>query len=170
LVLLRKGFTFKAHKVANPDDSEASLLCTLEGTIEDTISRAVAKISFNYLAYWQGREFMLGADFNPIRCYVRYGAKPQYSLIQIRQEPILGDEPLYGKRRSGHLLTVGWTSDKRSIIGQVSLFNWLTYSVCLARDCIGEHRAIQKGHFFDPYNQQISQLGAKPNSALQTDR
>lgn len=170
LMLLEKGFIFKAHKDVNPDDSESSLLCKIEGTIDDTIFRAVAKISFNYLAYWQGREFMLEADLNPTRRYIRCGVKPQYDLIKILQEPILGDKPLCGKRRSGHLLTVDWTSDKQSIVGQVSLFNWLTYSVCLARDCLGEHRAIQKGHFFDPYNQQILQLGAKPNSALQTDR
>ena len=170
LVLLEKGFTFKAHKDVNPHDSEPSLLCKVEGAIDVTIFRVVAKISFNYLAYWQGRDFMLEADFNPTRRYIRYGVKPQYSLIKIRQEPILGDEPLYGKRRSGHLLTVDWAADKRSIVGQVSLFNWLTYSVCLARDFLGEHRAIQKGQFFDPYNQRIFQLGAKPNLALQTDR
>lgn len=161
-VLLEKGFTFKAHKDVNPDDSEPSLLCKIEGAIDDPIYRAVAKIGFNYLAYWQGRKFMLEADFNPTRRFIRYGVKPQCSLIKIREEPILGDEPVYGKRRSGHLLTVDWAADKRSTVAQVSLFNWLTYSVCLARDFLGEHRVIQKGHFFDPYNQQILKLGAKP--------
>jgi hypothetical protein len=170
MVLLEKGFIFKAHKDVNPDDSESSLLCKIEGVIDESIIRAVAKIAFNYLAYWQGPQFMLEADFNPTREFIRYGVNPQYPLIKIRQESILGDEPLSGKRRSGHLLTVDWAADKRSIVAQVSLLNWLTYSVCLARDFLGEHRVIQRGHFFDPYNQQILQLGAKPNLALQTDR
>jgi hypothetical protein len=169
-VLSEKGFTFKAHRNVNLDDSEPSLLCKVEAAIDDTIFRAVAKMSFNYLAYWQGREFMLEADFNPTRRYIRYGAKPKHSLIKIRQEPILGDEPLYGKRRSAHLLTIDWAADKQSIVGQVSLFNWLTYSVCLARNVLGERRAIQNGHFFDPYNQRILRLGAKANSSLHTDR
>lgn len=170
MVLLEKGFTFKTHKDVNPYDSEPSLLCKIEGVIDESIIRAVAKIAFNYLAYWQGPKFMLEADFNPTRQFIRYGVKPQYPLIKIRQESILGDEPLSGKRRSGHLLTVDWAADKRSIVAQVSLLNWLTYSVCLARDFLGEHRAIQRGHFFDPYNQRILQLGARPNLALQTDR
>ena len=170
MVLLEKGVTFKAHKDVNPDGSEPSLLCKIEGVIDESIIRAVAKIAFNYLAYWQGPQFMLEADFNPTREFIRYGVKPQYPLIKIRQEPILRDEPLSGKRRLGHLLTVDWAADKRSIVAQVSLLNWLTYSVCLARDFLGEHRAIQRGHFLDPYNQRILQLGAKPNSVLQTGR
>jgi hypothetical protein len=169
-VLLEKGFTFKAYRNVDPDTSDPSLLCKVEGMIDDSITRAVTKIAFNYLAYWQGPEFMLKADFNPTRKFIRYGLKPQYPLIKIRQESILSDEPLSGKRRSGHLITVDWAADKRSIVAQVSLLNWLTYSVSLARDFWGEHRAIQRGHFFDPYNQQILQLGAKPNSALQTVR
>ncbi len=104
---------------------------------------------------------MVEADFNQTRRYIRYGVKPQYSLIKIRQESILGDEPVEGKRRSGHLITVDWVADTQSIVAQVSLFNWLTYSVSLARDFLGEHRAIRKGHFFDPYNRQILHLGAK---------
>jgi hypothetical protein len=169
-VLLEKGFTFKPHKDVNPDNSEPSLLCKIEGVIDESIIRSVAKIAFNYLAYWQGAQFMLESDFNPTREFIRYGVKPQYLLVKIRQESVLGDEPVSGKRRSGHLLTVDWAADKRSIVAQVSLLNWLTYSVCLARDFLGEHRAIQKGHFFDPYSQQILQLDAKPNLALQSDR
>ena len=170
MVLLEKGFTFKAHKDVNPDDSEPSLLCKIEGVIDESIIRAVAKIAFNYLAYWQGPQFMLEADFNLTRRFIRYGVKPQYPLIKIRQESILGDEPLSGKTRSGHLLTVDWASDKRSIVAQVSLLNWMTYSVSLARNFSGEHRVIQRGHFCDSYNQQIVQLGARLKLALQTDR
>lgn len=112
---------------------------------------------------------MLEADLDAARRFIRSGVKPQYPLIKIRQESILGDEPIEGKRRSGHLITVDWATDRRSIVAQVSLFNWLTYSVCLARDFSGERRVIRKGHFFDPYSRQILELGVKPNLPLQTD-
>ena len=62
--------------------------------IDESIVRAVAKIAFNYLAYWQGSEFMLEPDFNRTREFIRYGVKPQYPLIKIRQEAILYDEPV----------------------------------------------------------------------------
>ena len=170
LMLLEKGITFNAHKDMNPDNPESSLLCKIEGVIDSSITRAVAKIAFNYLTYWQGSQFVLEADFNSTREFIRYGAEPLYPLIKIRQESILSDEPISGKRRSGHLLTVDWAADKRSIVAQVSLLNWLTYSVCLARNFLGEHRDIQKGHFFDPYNQQILQLGTKSNGPPHRDR
>jgi hypothetical protein len=65
---------------------------------------------------------------------------------------VLGDEPIEGKRRTGHLLTIGWAGDGVSIIAQVSLMNWMKYVVCLARNFSGEHRDITKGHFFNfPY-------------------
>jgi hypothetical protein len=168
-VLSEKGFTFRPYKDFDPDHSERDWLCKAEGTIDDIILRAVAKIGFNYLCFWQGREFM-ERDFDPTRRFIRYGVKPQYPLIKIRHEPILGDEPVEGKRRSGHLITVDWAADQRSVVAQVSLFNWLTYAVCLARDFSGERRVIRKGHFFDPYSQQILELGVKPNLPLQTDR
>ena len=168
--LSEKGFTFKPYKDVDPDHSEHDRLCKVEGTIDDTILRAVAKIGFSYLTYWQSSKFICISDFDPIRHFIRYGVKPEYPLIKIRQEAILGDEPVEGKRRSGHLITVDWATDQRSVVAQVSLFNWLTYSVCLARDFSGERRVIRKGHFFDPHNQQVFELGAKPNLALQTDR
>lgn len=122
-VLFGKGFTFNAEKDVNPDEPEPSLLCKIEGVIDESIIRALAKIAFNFLAYWQGLEFMLEADFNPTREFIRYGVKSQYSLIDIRHESILCDEPVSGKRRSGHLLTVDWAADKRSVVTQISLLN-----------------------------------------------
>ena len=157
--LSEKGFTFKPYKDVDPEHSDSDWLCKVEGTIDDTIFRTVAKIGFNYLSYWQGPEFMLEADFDATRRYIRYGVNSQYPFIKIRQEPILGDEPVEGKRRSGHLITVDWAADKQSVVAQISLFNWLTYSICLARGFSGERRVIRKGHFFDPYNQQIFELG-----------
>ena len=161
--LSEKGFTFKPYKDVDPDHSEHDWLCKVEGTIDDTIFRTIAKIGFNYLSYWQIREFMLESAFDRTRHFIRCGVDPEYPLIKIRQGAILGDEPVEGKRRSGHLITVDWAADKRSVVAQVSLFNWLTYSICLARDVSGERRVIRKGHFFDPHNQQILELSVKPN-------
>lgn len=157
--LSEKGFTFKPYQVVDPEHLDHDWLCKVEGTIDDTILRAVAKICFNYLSYWQGPEFMLDAGFDVMRRYIRYGGESQYPFIKIRQKPILADESVAGKRRSGHLITVDWAADKQSVVAQISLFNSLTYSICLARGFSGEHRVIRKGHFFDPHNQQIFELG-----------
>ncbi len=160
-LLQEKDIDFKFTRETPQPNHTANWLLKLEGRIDDIILRAVAKIGFNYLAYWQGRHFVLHEGFNPTRNFIRYGKKTSFPLVRIRQESILSNEPIEGKRRSGHLITVDWAADKISIVAQVSLMNWLTYNICLARQFSGEHRVIRRGHFFDPHAQAILELSVR---------
>ena len=156
--LAAKGIDFRHHgEFVAPRQSE-SVLCEVEGTIDQQIFRAIAKISFNYLLLWQGAEFLLEAPFNPIRRYIRYAENPGYKLIQMQDQAILADEPVVGQRRLGHLLTSNWAVDGVSIVGQVSIFNWVTYCVSLLRDYAGERRDVKRGHFFDVSGRRILEL------------
>ncbi len=156
--LAEKGIDFRHHgEFVAPRQSE-SVLCEVEGTIDQQIFRAIAKIAFNYLLHWQGPEFLLEAPFNPIRRYIRYAENPGHKLIQIQDQAILADEPVVGQRRLGHLLTSNWAVDGVSIVGQVSIFNWVTYCVSLLRDYAGERRDVKRGHFFDVSSRRILQL------------
>ena len=131
-------------------------------TIDDIVGRAVAKIAFNYLAYWQGAEFALHPAFDVIRRFVRYGERPDYPLLQVADEAILADEPIEGERRLGNLITTGIAIDGVSVFAQVSLLNHLTYRVALGPefpDAIPAH--IRRGHFFNVANRQILDLEAR---------
>jgi hypothetical protein len=79
-------------------------------------------------------------------------------MIAVREKAILADEPVVGKRRLGHLITSNWAQDGVSIVGQVSLFNWVTYCVSLLRDYPDERRDVKRGHFFDVANRRILEL------------
>jgi hypothetical protein len=151
------GFEYGGEVVSR--ERAKSMLCEVEGQIDGAIFRAIAKIAFNYLAYWQGEVFVGGAPFDAARRFIRYGTQAGYQLVLIRQEAILEDEPVEGRRRLGHLITVNWAGDNVSILGQVSLFNWITYRVSLARDVQGERRDIAKGSFFNVANGEILELG-----------
>ena len=156
--LASKGIDFRHHgEFVAPRESE-SVLCEVEGTIDQQIFRAIAKISFNYLLLWQGAEFLLEAPFDPIRRYIRYAEKPGYKPIQMKDQAILADEPVVGQRRLGHLLTSNWAVDGVSIVGQVSTFNWVTYCVSLLRDYGGERRDVKRGNFFDVSGRRILEL------------
>ena len=156
--LLEKGIEFQHHgDFVAPKQSE-SVLCEVEGTIDQQICRAIAKIAFNYLLYWQSPDFLLEADFDPTRRYIRYGEDPGYRLIAIRDQPILADEPVVGERRLGHLITSNWAGDGVSIVGQISIFNWITYCVSVVRDYAGIRRDVKRGHFFDVSNRRILEL------------
>jgi hypothetical protein len=113
--LADKGISFL--RTGEVHDESSSMLCEVQGTIDSTILRGVAKIAFNYLAYWGKGDFVRQASFDHIRSFVRYGAQVDYPLVKISQQPILSDEGV--KRRVGHLVTVAWAAGGVSILAQV---------------------------------------------------
>jgi len=158
-ILEGKGFSFKfGGYIEPPPGLPDTVLCEIEATIDDIISRSMAKIGFNYFTYWQGFDFVMHADFNPIRNYIRRGERVMYPLVRPSNDPILGDEPCVGRRRLGHIITVNYAKDGKSIVAQVSLCNWIKYSICVAKGFSGERRDIKKGHFFNVANQEILDL------------
>jgi hypothetical protein len=155
--LSEKGFSFNSGGEYYPPYKSETLLCEIEGTIDRQIFRAISKIAFNYLAYWQDCDFMSQKPFDPIRQYIRYGEAALYPIVGVRNKPILSDEKR-SRRRLGHIVTVNWAEDNVSIVSQVSLFNWVNYNICLSREYSGEQRTIKKGHFFNTKNREILEL------------
>lgn len=138
------------------DGEEA--LCKFESAISEQIFRAVAKIGFNYLAYWEGADFVMHSSFDSIRSYILKGT--DYRLRSIEDRAILADERLAEKRRLGHIVTVNWAVDSASIVAQVSLLNYATYCICLSEYYSGDRRNIRRGHFFNIQDRTIMELGA----------
>jgi hypothetical protein len=164
-LLTGRGIPFRASEEDSPTDRPDSILCEFEGTIDHVIRRAVAKISFNYLAYWQGADFLHGEEFDMARRYIRHGTLPDYPMISIDEVAILEGEPIEGLRVLGHIITTAWTP-VHSILAQVSLFNWLTYRISLTKE-IGEPAPeIRRGHVFDVANRKIHELGSRPLDTL----
>ncbi len=159
--LAQKKIEFHLRGELVPSDDSESLLCDVEGTIDHIIFRAVAKIALNYLAYWQGAEFIHESYFDQVRRYIRFSERPHFPLVMVTEQPILADEPVVGRRRLGHSLTVNWAADGRSIVSQVSLFNWVTYCVGLARDYPEAARDIRRGNFFNVSSGEILDLEAR---------
>ena len=161
-VLSKQGYTFRSGGEFDCPDKEAtSWLSDVEGTIDQTIMRAVAKIALNYLTYWNGPEFVLHESFNAIREFILTGKRDGDLLVRAIDKAILADEINSSRRRLGHIITVNWAGDKISILAQVSLLNRITYQIILARSYPGEKINIAKGNFFDVHNHVILELGAE---------
>lgn len=156
--LAEKGISFQCEGEVVSANWSQSLLAETQATINHTIFRATAKIAFNYLAYWEGGEFVRQLSFDWIRNFVRYGVQAPYPLVKVSQPSILADEGI--RRRVGHSVTLAWGTDRVSIVAQVSLLNLFTYSICLARNYEGGRRRVVRGHFFNTYNGEILELGA----------
>jgi hypothetical protein len=161
--LAEKGIFPEFQKeIPLPDKKSEKLLIEYEASVDGIIRRAIAKIGFNYLAYWQGAEFVLQDIFNPIRFYIRNGERENNNLfVTIRNESILKDEPLEGARRLIHIVTVNWAQSGDSIISQVSLLNFLSYTVQLARNYPSPRPNIRNGHFFNLGDHKIYELTAR---------
>ncbi len=127
-------------------------------TLDDIIFRAVAKIAFNFLAYIEGVDFALRADFDPIRDYIRLGTKPPLVPVIVTNIPILlGDDRLY-RQTNGHGIILDWNRGMTGIVCQVSLFNHLTYHVALCPNYSGVLFPISAGRHFDLNARTISEV------------
>jgi hypothetical protein len=157
----RNGIDFRPQgKIDPPIDSDGTVGAKLEALFTQQISRCIAKFAFNYLAYCRGDVFVLSSEFDEMRAYIRYGTEPSINLVRPHREPLLLEEKAGGRATDGHIVRVDWSSDNRSIVAQLSLFNTLRYDVVL---CGSYHGLwipdLVQGHHFDLKARRIEALG-----------
>lgn len=158
-VLRERGIAFqKKGDLVLPTTTTGDIEIFVNTKIDPVIKRCVAKISFNYLAFTAGRDFALHEAFNVTRAYIRNGESPGYLLVDADDRSILANDTPRLRQTEGHLITVNWTADKKHVVGQISLFNRITYRVSLARDFAGLWRQVRSGHHFDLQTHRITPL------------
>lgn len=161
-LLKARGLPFNRQGTFVPpgpgDDRQIPVYITTQ--IDPLVKRCVAKYAFNYLARMTDREFVLRSDFDVVRKFIRYGEAPSYSLVEVDGRPILAKDTRTRRQTEGHLVTASWAADNRSIVGQVSLFNRLTYRVSLARNFTGLWRPLQFGHHYDLVRRRVDSMTA----------
>jgi hypothetical protein len=80
--------------------------------------------------------------------------------VTISEKSILKDEPSEEFRRSIHVVTTEWAQSGLLIISRVSLLNFLSYTVELARNYPDPKPNIRKGHCFRLSDRKIYELTA----------
>jgi len=128
--------------------------------IDRIIYRGFAKITFNYLAYIAGKDFVLLDDFNGIRDFIRYDKGNSNDYFGVNEPPILHDDRILKKYNirttNGHLIVVEWKGT--SLIGKLSIFNITTYLIKFCRNFKEIWRPIKSGHHFDVDSHEINDL------------
>lgn len=153
------GLAMADERAVLPDPRDASgmLDTTMQGRIDTTIYRAVAKIAFNYLAYVYPSLASMD-QLREAREFIRFDVPMDPTPVAISATPILGDTPA-GTRILAHVLTVAWSRTRHRIVAQVSLFGWLRYEVSLTRErFIFPPTFVASGHAFNPFAGQIAAL------------
>lgn len=103
------------------------------------MSRCVAKIAFNYLAYALGENtsLLLGEEFDTVRKYVRDGIVASEPVVYFSQSPKFEQDAEKAPFVDGHVVSVGWDSANENIGCLLSLFNAMSYRVMLCRKSTG---------------------------------
>ena len=131
--------------------------------IDDLVLRTVAKIAFNYLAKTTEQRvpgFVRRPEFDAIRQFIRHGTKPDWPVVEIEHKKmLLGDTRNY-RITNGHLLGVSWPDPRSAPIGNVSLFNQITYLVRFTNQVPGIWWDLDCGHHFDVSRRRLSKLGS----------
>ena len=115
-------------------------------TVDDALSRAIAKIAFNYAAYalkavHEG--IILNDAFDDARRFIRYGTRPVSNLLFPSNRPILVET----SSTDGHLVVIEMIRQK--FIARVSLFNQITWEVVLSNTYRGPILDFESAHHWD---------------------
>ncbi len=171
-LLARRGISFQptTHSEGHVVSVDGHAGVGIIGQVDENTFRYVGKIAFNYLAWRAGADFVRLESFNPIRAFVRHGTQVAYPLVRVVNEPILTTDSPDRRQTDGHLVMAMWSEDDEYLIGRVSLFNSLTYSVSLAATFQDVWRPMVTGHHFDHRSRRITMLviartGQGPDSA-----
>ncbi len=142
------------------------VLVKIECTITMSIKRAIAKIIFNYLAYFNSTETLIHNSFDKIRNFIRYGDDPKWRDLF---EASTNNKKLAlhpnGKFPDGYFLIID-SSLTNILVGRCSLGNSISYEIILTTDknsipCL----KTEFGHFSNPHSRKTAPL-FKPSLIL----
>ena len=113
------------------------------------MKRAIAKISFNYLAHQLGAEFAALPAFDPIRRFVRYGDDPP-------RIPVIStfDLPFRTNRQDDqrpvvHFINLSTHEAHRNLLGGVMLFGFMNHTIMLAENFTGPWPYLPVAHVYN---------------------
>ena len=137
-------------------------------TLDRTIMRGICKIAFNYFAFIAGKSFVLNKSFDPIRDFILFGEGKGDDYLSFNLPPILHDdqklEKLGAKVTEGHLITIGWLSNR--VVGKLSLFNSVTYGIKFCSSFSGVWIPLNAGHHFETKTKKVTKLMSFPKNML----
>lgn len=160
--LREQGITFtKLEEFKAPaglfDGGDVEVELTI--TVNKGIRRCVAKFVFNYLVYECGVPFGLRTDFDPIRRFIRYGEIGEEQLVVENIRPALTNWMTGGHLVEEHVVAFAWVPPNGSdLVGRITLFNFISYNVMLARGYGGLVLPTPKGLRYDIRTRRVRPL------------
>jgi hypothetical protein len=130
----------------SPEKIDGKMLVEITSKVDRLLSRAIAKIAFNYMAFQAGAKFALGSSFDAVRQFIRYdqGSGDWREFVNVVSKPLLAEETEDLRVTQGHILILGW-HDFDTLVVYVSPYNSMAYGVTLTREYRGIWQPLQIG-------------------------
>ncbi|HAT1796906.1 TPA: hypothetical protein NR240_001049 [Legionella pneumophila] len=148
------NITFNQEGDLGPPETE-DIKVLIETTVDKVIKQVVAKIAFNFLAYFNTKKNILNEAFDECRRYILFGEGDLNVVTST--EPILFDEKEKDYRKVGHIVVVK-KSENGNVTASLSLYNSLRHDVPLAHNIKLKGLTTELGRFFDTHNKKISEI------------
>ncbi len=143
----------KEGELEPPKTEDCKVL--IEAKVDKVLRRVIAKIAFNFLAYFNTKNIILNGAFDACRKFIRDGEDDLQ--VETSSEAILFDEIGKGYRILGHIVVVK-KSENDDVIASVSLYNSLRYDVLLAHNFKSKNLKTGMGKFFNVYDKKIHDI------------
>lgn len=134
------------------------MVLEIQAEIDSDLQRAVAKISFNYLAKIKGATYVLQAQFDRARSFIK--GDHYEPIVTPFHGPILWGET-DTRRFFGHIFIVERIGN--ALYGTVSMFNQgMAYKILLSPDVGPLLYPLSSGHIYNPNTKKVAPLGSIP--------
>lgn len=154
-----------ALDLPRPELVDGKALVEIKSKVDRLLARAVAKISFNYMALHAGSEFARNSSFDPIRRFIRFDEGPDdwRRFVRFIWRPLLAEETDDLKVTQGHVIILGW-KDLNTLTVTFSPYNALAYEVTLTNAFSGISLPLKVGQVFDWDHHEVIRL--TPNERI----
>lgn len=111
-------------------NGDIQLGVTIHAQVDGILKRLALKTIFNFLCIAYGKEYILQAEFDSLRKYIRYGILPHGHKMTMSTKGLAG---IPGNVSNSHVVGTMWTAIDHTIYlcGFVSWFGEITYTVAL---------------------------------------
>jgi len=131
-ILENKGYDVEAlrNSIKEIDlKQEGEMVVDITGKLDETVSRLMSKVVFNYICYMFSKEYVLDKKFDPLREFIRFGAvhpslRLGFSVCKLENFENMGNS---------HFVGLAWGEDYSSMYGIISWFNELKYTIWLSK-------------------------------------
>lgn len=133
--LKKIGINYKLKSTSKPNFIEnykdKKMPVNIQGTIDHTIKRALAKILFNFSAKYIGYDEVMKPEWNKARDYIRFNQEP--IKVRVLNEPFWGEEST-NVRYFDNAYNIRVENSENNLVGVIQFFNLFLYEFILVEN------------------------------------